>query len=336
MRFVNPKQALFQGWRASQRWHAVMSQRSLERADKSGWKSVTAHLEHAQVREKIDFGAGLFTTARVHRRIALEKRADIHEDVQNLIFTLSYLIACQRTILAPLGEQFRRSFGVNVKTQHKLAQFVEVLTGARLDGRTVVRWQRRACDRRAKNHALPIRNDIVNRNRVDLKKWSSGVDLHVGNDHYLADFSREWSHNLSLHFHGLNHGQAIAHCNCIAGLDQNGNHDRRRWRVHHAPVIAIDAVRYAIDFDPVTESLNCRDDAKLTPEDTELAFALPQTLDRSLDARSIDLDSISLRPETISLGRVAMAAIPELCRPAYFTANLRPSAHRRRIELLLL
>ena len=36
------------------------------------------------------------------------------------------------------------------------------------------------------------------------------------------------------------------------GLTSNGNHYRRRRRVHHAPVIAINLVRHTVHLDPVT------------------------------------------------------------------------------------
>ncbi len=138
VRFVNPEQTLFQGRRALQRLHAVVSERTLERADESRWESVTARFQHAQVRKKIDLGAWLFTTGLVYFWIALEKGADVDKDVEDLIFALSYFVALHGTTLAPLGEQSHGSFGLDVKTQHELTQLVQALTADGLNGFIVV------------------------------------------------------------------------------------------------------------------------------------------------------------------------------------------------------
>ena len=259
MRFVDPEQALFQFGRALQRPHPVVSQCPFERAD-IGWRqAVTARLQHAQVRKQIGLGAGLFTARpMVYLRLALEQGTYVHKDVEDLIFALSYFVAVHGAILAPFGEQPGGVLRIHVKAQHELAELIQAPTTAGLDGFPVsFRGERRARERRTrerptKDHSLRVRNRVVTRVGVDLQEWRPGVDLHVGNGHHLPYFSGKWGHDLRLHFHGLEHSQAVPNCNRVARLDGNGNYYRRRRRVHHAPVISINLVRYTVHLDPVT------------------------------------------------------------------------------------
>src|SRR5271167_1828263 len=249
MRFVDPEQALFEFRGAVQCLDTIVSQGALECADKSLWESSTARLQHAQVRKQIGLGTGLFTAGpMVYPRLALEQGTYVHKDVEDLIFALSYFVAVRWAILAPFVEQPRGMLRIDVKAQHELVELIQALTAAGLDGFCVfVRGQRRA-----KDHALRVRNGIAAGDGVDLQEWGSGVHLNVGYGHNLSDSSGKWGYHLHLHFHGFEHSQAFPNRNRVARLDENGNHYRRRRRVHHAPVVSINPVRYTVHFDPVT------------------------------------------------------------------------------------
>ena len=54
-----------------------------------------------------------------------------------------------------------------------------------------------------------------------LQERGSGAHLHVGYGHHLADFSGKWGDHLHLHFHGLEHGQAIPHRHRVARFYRN-------------------------------------------------------------------------------------------------------------------
>ena len=60
--------------------------------------------------------------------------------------------------------------------------------------------------------------------------------------------------------------------NRVAWLHRNGNHYRWRRRVHHAAVVPIDAVRDAVHFDPVTQTLIDRDDVETLSKGGEPIF----------------------------------------------------------------
>ena len=66
-----------------------------------------------------------------------------------------------------------------------------------------------------------VRGGVVIGDGFNLQERGSGVHLHVGYGHHLADFSGKWGDHLHLHFHGLEHGQAIPHRNRIARLYGN-------------------------------------------------------------------------------------------------------------------
>src|ERR1019366_1835456 len=135
MRFVDPEQALFKLRGAIQRLHTIVTQCALERADKSWRQSLTARLQHAQVGKQIGLGAGLFTAgSMVYFRIALEQGTEVHKDVEDLIFALSYFVAVHGAMLAPFGEDLRRVFRVHVKAQLQLAEFIETPMATGLDG----------------------------------------------------------------------------------------------------------------------------------------------------------------------------------------------------------
>src|SRR5208282_3208020 len=151
-------------------------------------------------------GAGLLTAGpMVYPRLALEQGAYVHKDVEDLMFALSKFVAIHGAILAPFGEQTRGLFGIDVKSQHELAEFIQALMAAGWDGFCVsIRGERLA-----KHHSLRGRNGIVTDVGVDLQEWSSGVHLQVGYGHHLPDFSGKWGHNLRFHFHRFQHSQAV-------------------------------------------------------------------------------------------------------------------------------
>ena len=186
MRLVDPEQALFQFRGAFQRLHTVVSQRTLERADKGWRESFTARLQHAQVRKQIGLGGGLFTAGpMVHLRLALEQRTYVHKNVEDLIFALSYFLAVHGAILAPFGEQTRGVLGIDVKAQHELAQFIQALIAAGLHG-FCGSIRRKGC---AKDHLLRGRNRVATGDGIDLQERGSSVHLNVGYGHHLPNFS---------------------------------------------------------------------------------------------------------------------------------------------------
>src|SRR5208282_400645 len=176
---------------------------------------------------------------------------------------MSYFLAVHGAVQAPFGEQLLGALRIHVKTQHELPELIQALTAAGLGGSSVCVRD----GRRAEDHLLRGCRGIATGGRIDLQEWSSGVHLHVGYGHHLPDFPGKWSNDLRLHFHGLEHSQAVPNRNRIAGLDENGNHYRRRRRIHHAPVISIDPVRHTVNVDQVTKSLDYGDDTKTPSED---------------------------------------------------------------------
>src|SRR5450755_1721738 len=128
--------------------------------------------------------------------MTLEQRAYIHEDVQDLIFAPSYFVSIRgvNTVLAPLRDQQRGARRVDIKAQHELAEFLEVLAPPGRDGFPIfVRGERRA-----KNYPLRAGRRSAGKGGFDLYEWGSGVDLHIGYDHHLPDSSREWGDDLHL------------------------------------------------------------------------------------------------------------------------------------------
>src|ERR1035438_10633596 len=78
--------------------------------------------------------ARLFTTGPVvYLRVALEQRADVHKDIEDLVFCLPYFVV-HRAVLVPFGKQPSAVLGVHVKAQHELAEFFQALAAAGLDG----------------------------------------------------------------------------------------------------------------------------------------------------------------------------------------------------------
>src|SRR5208282_1631971 len=112
-----------------------MCQSAAKGADKGRWESFAARLQHAQVRKQMSLGARLFTAGPVvYLRVALEQRADVHKDVEDLVFCLPYFVAALGAALFPFGKQPSAVLGVHVKAQHELAEFFQALAAAGLDG----------------------------------------------------------------------------------------------------------------------------------------------------------------------------------------------------------
>ena len=173
---------------------------------------------------------------------------------------------------------------------------------------------------------LGCRGGLPVRGRFDLQQRSSRAHLHVGNGHHLPDLARKRRDHLHFHLHGFEYSEAIAGCNHVARLYRDGNDYRRRGRAHHAAVVAINAVRHAIQFDAVAQALLNRDGMEATPESSEPVLERAQPLEVGINARPVDLYTVLLQSQAINLDGVRMVPIPQLNGVAHFAANLWPSA----------
>ena len=134
--FVNPEQALFQFRRALQTLNTVMSQGATESSHERRGESFTARVEHPQVRKQVSLGGRPFPRSGVfHLQLAMEKRGDVHKDLDNLIFALCdpVAIASLLTREAPCGEQARDTRRIHIKTQSELAKLAQVVKAKRMD-----------------------------------------------------------------------------------------------------------------------------------------------------------------------------------------------------------
>ena len=111
---------------------------------------------------------------------------------------------------------------------------------------------------------------------INLHKRSACIHLHIPHGHYMADFSGKRSEDLHLHFHGLQHQQAVSGRDRIPGFHGDGNHDRRRGSMDDASVVAIDFVGNAVDLDAIAGALDGRDNVKSSTEDSKPIFETGQ------------------------------------------------------------
>ena len=226
-------------------------------------------------------------------------------------------------MLAPFGEQPGAPFWVDIKAQHELPKFLETRTvGVNCLGASA----RSECW--AEHNQFPGGTHVAGFNRVNLQEWRSCIHLHVGDGHYLTDFSGKWGDDLHFHFHRFQHCDAISDSNGVAWFYGNGNHHRWRRSVYDAAVIAINLVGHAIHFDPVALSLHHRDNMKAPAERREPVFKMAEPVEGSIHARAIYVDAILSRTEAIDFGRVHMSSITKLCGATRFTPHLRSPAHR--------
>ena len=107
----------------------------------------------------------------------------------------------------------------------------------------------------AKDHAL-LRSGRVGANgALDLNKRSAGVDLHIRHDHDFPDSSGKRRDDLRLHFHGFEHGDAVADSDGVPHVDRDGNDHRWSRSMHHASVVAVHLMRHGVHVDTRTYSL---------------------------------------------------------------------------------
>src|SRR3954447_12900950 len=110
----------------------------------------------------------------------------------------------------------------------------------------------------------------------------------------MADSSGKRSEDLHLHFHGLQHQQAVSGRDRIPRFHGDGNHDRRRGSMDDASVVTIDFVGNAIDLDAIAGALDGRDNVKSSTKNGKPVFETPKRFELGLDAGSINLHAVRL------------------------------------------
>ena len=109
--------------------------------------------------------------------------------------------------------------------------------------------------RRAKNHALRCGHCIVGGVGFDLQERRSVSTCTLGMVITCRTFPENGATTCISIFMASNTARRSPTETVSPGFHGNGNHHRRRRRVHNAAIIAIDLVRDAVHFDPVTQSL---------------------------------------------------------------------------------
>ena len=103
-----------------------------------------------------------------------------------------------------------------------------------------------------------------------------------------------------------------------------------------AAIIAVDPMQHPVDLNAVGQSLNNGDHVESAAEGGEPVFELPQTVDMSLDARTVDVDAVLPRAQAVGCRSIGAPAVAQVCAPAHLTAHQWPPAHGGGIELSLL
>ena len=88
--------------------------------------------------------------------------------------------------------------------------------------------------------------------RINLQQRRASLDLDIGYRHHLADPSRKRSHDLHLHFHRFEDGQAISGRNHVTRLDCNGNYHRWGRSIYYASLVVLHRMRDTIYFYAIT------------------------------------------------------------------------------------
>ena len=107
--------------------------------------------------------------------------------------------------LVPLGKQAASLFWIDIKAEHELTQLLESSPSLRSSALLLFH-----CRARGEHDALGLAGGTVFSAGVNLHQRSACIHLDIAHGHHLAHFSRKRSQNLHLHFHGLEHQQAIA------------------------------------------------------------------------------------------------------------------------------
>ncbi len=257
VRFADPEQALFQAWRTIQSAHAVMRQSAPQRIDKSGRKSFTVGFDHAQIREEVSLGAGLFRgSAMIHFRFALKQRTNVDKDVEDLVSRTvlisslsagqSWLHAASRRVhcagsMSKPSMSWRSSLRLSRQRDRAASSSRRGLWGRR-------RKRTRACG--------AIESSLLC--GFDLKQRGAGIHLHVRHCHHLRTLPENGATTCVSIFMASSTAKRSPTETMSPGFTADRNDHGRSGRMHHAAVISIDPVRYAIDLDPGIHSLRRR------------------------------------------------------------------------------
>src|SRR6266496_664802 len=242
---------------------------------------------------------------------------------------LGDVVGLRGASLAPRGEMARGICRIQIKAEHYLAQLLQCANagGFPIFHPTVGF---------AKQDAF-LRPDLFIVTRTfNLKQRSAGIDLYVRHGHDFPDFAGKRRDHLRLHLHGLEDGQAVSDFHGIAGFNGDRNNHRRGGSVHHASVVAIYLVSYAIHLNSRTDALTNRNNMESSSEDTEPTFILVQTIDVGFDPDAIDLDAVIFRTEAVRLHGIEPPVIAQSEDTADLAPDLGAPAGRGCIELGLL
>src|SRR6476619_5253946 len=103
--------------------------------------------------------------------------------------------------------------------------------------------------------------------------------------------------------------------------------------MYKTSIVALDAVGDTIHLNAIVARLSHRYDVEMLTESSKPIFKLAESIDDRVDARSIKLQPVSLRPNLTDPHGVGIASVPESHAATDVASNLRTSAGRRSIEL---
>ena len=104
----------------------------------------------------------------------------------------------------------------------------------------------------------------------------------------------------------------------------------------HAPIVTIDGVREAVDFDPGTGALAYGNDVKALAEQCEPALEFVAPVEVSFDGDAIHFDTIVLWPEALGFQGLELAPVAQGEGASDIGGNARTSAGGRSVKLRLL